>query len=60
MSMKPNEVTFVIRLPKGVRIANTDAKSIPIDDTWRCEIMEGHRRIGEMSYGVAKRKFGTR
>jgi hypothetical protein len=53
-----NSITYKLRLPKDVRIDDVDIKSIPIDDSWPVTVKEGDRKIGEMSFGRAKEKFG--
>ena len=50
--------TVIIRLPKSVRLEDVDVKSIPIDDSWRVQVKDGDRSLGEMSFGTAKVKFG--
>jgi hypothetical protein len=49
---------YRLQLPKHVRLDDVDIKSLTIDDSWRVQVKEGDRTLGEMSFGTAKAKFG--
>jgi len=55
--MRP-EVTFEIRLPRGVRVSDIRVGSIKLDDNWETIVREGHKNIDTLPLRVARRKYG--
>lgn len=53
-----NQITFEVRLPKGVRIEDITVGSIPLDKNWEVTVRENHRNIDVLSLEMARRKYG--
>jgi hypothetical protein len=48
-------VTYVLRLPKHVKIDSVDITSIPIDESWLVAVKENHQTIAETTLKNARR-----
>jgi hypothetical protein len=52
------EIEFIITFPKNVRIKKIDGvNTVPIQDNYPTAVLEGHRKVEELTWGQAKRKY---
>ena len=55
--MKRN-MSFEVKLPKGLRLKDIRISSVPLDDSWETIVHEGYNHIDTLPLREARRKYG--